>query len=233
MIAAGGIVNCCVSIDPPIVGGIKSYIKADENSSGCTVFNNTVANNGGAVSWGIFNGDVSVNGKAKVSGGDFSNATLQNIYSVTFNSNGGSAVAKQWRANAAATEPTDPTNGKKIFKGWYTDENCTDGNKYDFTQSVTLDITLYAKWVDGVACDVTHTGNTFTVTPVNIDTGSVIVFALYDGEKLIETEYKTYNGEALTFNASTSGTLAKVMAWKLLDNITPICNAAVSETDGD
>lgn len=33
------------------------------------------------------------------------------------------------------------------FGGFYTDENCTDGNEYDFDTPVTGDVTIYAKWI--------------------------------------------------------------------------------------
>lgn len=66
------------------------------------------------------------------------------LYTVTFNSNGGSDVPGQIRANAAATKPADPTRSGYVFAGWYTDEACTAA--YDFTKPVTDNITLYAKW---------------------------------------------------------------------------------------
>lgn len=49
------------------------------------------------------------------------------------------------------TVPEDPTREGYIFAGWYTDEECTAGNKFDFTAdggTVDVDTTLYAKWVE-------------------------------------------------------------------------------------
>ena len=46
-------------------------------------------------------------------------------------------------------KPADPTETGYTFIGWYTDKDCTDGNKFDFDAPVTSDtyeITLYAKW---------------------------------------------------------------------------------------
>ena len=40
---------------------------------------------------------------------------------------------------------TDPTRSNYIFTGWYTDSACTE--RYDFTGTVTTDMTLYAGWV--------------------------------------------------------------------------------------
>ena len=66
-------------------------------------------------------------------------------YTVTFNANGGSAVAAQTvESGKTATEPAAPTKDNFDFGGWYTDENCTTA--YDFATLVTADITLYAKW---------------------------------------------------------------------------------------
>lgn len=44
----------------------------------------------------------------------------------------------------AVNEPEDPTREGHTFTGWYTDKNCS--SKYDFSDLVTEDITLYASW---------------------------------------------------------------------------------------
>ena len=63
-------------------------------------------------------------------------------YTITFNSDGGSAVAKQTvLPGETAKEPTEPTKEAFIFDGWY-----LGNTKYDFTQKVTKSITLVAKW---------------------------------------------------------------------------------------
>ena len=64
---------------------------------------------------------------------------------VAFNSNGGSTVASQSvRYGSKAVQPTNPTRAGYTFQGWYTAKN--GGTKYDFNQTVTGDITLYAHW---------------------------------------------------------------------------------------
>lgn len=65
---------------------------------------------------------------------------------VTFNSNGGTAVdAQSIVYNKTATKPKDPTKEGHTFKGWYLDEACT--KEFNFTQEkITKDTTLYAKW---------------------------------------------------------------------------------------
>lgn len=99
---------------------------------------------------GTFRGNIYASpyctGMVAVTGGTFDPGQPNGIplYTVTFNSNGGSDVPGQIRANAAATKPADPTRSGYVFAGWYTDEACTAA--YDFTQPVTDNVTLYAKW---------------------------------------------------------------------------------------
>ncbi len=64
---------------------------------------------------------------------------------ITFDSLGGSKVDLQYASpNSKTTKPTDPTKEDNIFKGWYTDPELT--NKFNFDDTITSDITLYAKW---------------------------------------------------------------------------------------
>jgi len=67
-------------------------------------------------------------------------------WTVSFNSNGGSACDTKFVATADGklTKPADPTREGYTFGGWYTDEACTQA--YDFGTPVTADLTLYAKW---------------------------------------------------------------------------------------
>lgn len=67
------------------------------------------------------------------------------IYTVTFNSNGGSSVDNQSMENGGnATEPAVPTRDGYVFNGWYSDAALNEA--YSFTTSVTGNLTLYAKW---------------------------------------------------------------------------------------
>ena len=67
-------------------------------------------------------------------------------WTVSFNSNGGSACDTKFVATADGklVKPADPTREGYTFGGWYTDEACTQA--YDFSTPVTADMTLYAKW---------------------------------------------------------------------------------------
>lgn len=101
---------------------------------------------------GTFRGNIYASpyctGMVAVTGGTFDPGQPNGItlHTVTFNSNGGSDVPEQIRANATATKPADPTRSGYDFGGWYTDEAFT--TEYTFTESekVTQALTLYAKW---------------------------------------------------------------------------------------
>ncbi|MDP4120517.1 MAG: leucine-rich repeat protein [Bacillota bacterium] len=69
-----------------------------------------------------------------------------NTYTVTFNSNGGIAVASQTASyNTTISAPTAPTKAGYTFAGWYKDVNCTI--LWTFTTDViTANTTLYAGW---------------------------------------------------------------------------------------
>ena len=75
------------------------------------------------------------------------------VYTVTFDSNGGSAVTAQTiEAGQKATKPADPTKSGYDFKGW-----TLNGSAYDFNTAVNGDITLVATWETipaGHTCDI-------------------------------------------------------------------------------
>lgn len=141
-------------------GGVCSYrnltVSGSMVISGCTAQNNNsyamyvttgYPDARSSIEGGTFDGSVWLNhsssGKITVSGGTFKNG-VSGAWTVTFNTDGGSTVAEQIRANAPATKPSEPTKDGYDFGGWYTDEACTAA--YDFTQPVTDSVTLYAKW---------------------------------------------------------------------------------------
>lgn len=70
-----------------------------------------------------------------------------NFYTITFDSQGGSAISPN-PVNVShgfkLTRPTDPTKSGYDFGGWYKESSCT--NAYDFNDGVINSFTLYAKW---------------------------------------------------------------------------------------
>lgn len=68
-----------------------------------------------------------------------------NVYTVTFDTNGGSAVASQTvEEGAKPVRPEDPTKDGFTFIGWYTDKDFTA--EFDFDEPIVADTTVYARW---------------------------------------------------------------------------------------
>ncbi len=66
-------------------------------------------------------------------------------YTVTFETNGGSAITAQSIENGhLATRPADPTRTDYVFAGWYTDSAFT--STFSFDTPIEAPITIYAKW---------------------------------------------------------------------------------------
>ena len=106
------------------------------------------------------NSSFSMSDKATINGG-FKDANpgasegSLGVYTVTFDSNGGTPVPSQVRPQGAATvKPADPTLAGWDFGGWYIGENA-----YDFTQPVTANLTLTAKWTQHIHCVCGENGN--------------------------------------------------------------------------
>lgn len=75
------------------------------------------------------------------------NADLE--FKVKFESNGGSAVATQTvKFGQKASKPADPTKDNAVFDGWFADKALKVS--FDFSQEITADWTVYAKWNESV-----------------------------------------------------------------------------------
>ncbi len=88
-------------------------------------------------------------------------------YTVSFNSDGGSAVAEQYiEKGMKATKPTAPTKADHVFDGWYNGET-----KWNFdTDTVNGNVTLTAKWK--VTYTVTFNSNGGSdVAPIEVPIG--------------------------------------------------------------
>lgn len=128
----------------------------------------------GYVSGGTFYAGLSLERNAKLSGKPINTGGVLNDKINTPDPNGkpvtviykdGSGeYAKQIvQKGEKAVKPDDPKVNGLTFGGWYTDEDCTDGNEYNFTAPVTKGLTLTAKW----------TANSYTIT-FDTDGGSAI-----------------------------------------------------------
>ena len=72
-------------------------------------------------------------------------------FTVTFNSNGGSDVQAISGIvyNSTIILPSAPTRGDNAFSGWFTDNN-TFLEKFTSSTLVTENITVFARWKDGI-----------------------------------------------------------------------------------
>ena len=131
----------------------------------------------GVISGGTFNGKVTNKNDisdspeetpAKISGGTF-NGKVIGAYTVTFQSEGGSEVASQIRANTPAARPADPTKEGYTFIGWYKGEE-----KWNFADAVTEAMTLTAKWQLNQYTITFDTAGGSEVAPITQDYGTTI-----------------------------------------------------------
>lgn len=69
-------------------------------------------------------------------------STSEVYYTITFDSNGGSLVESQKILEGSkGRKPQNPAREDYVFSGWYLDDEM-----YDFSQSITENITLIARW---------------------------------------------------------------------------------------
>ena len=100
-----------------------------------------------------------------------------NKYTVTFDSDGGTAVASYEEALEGFTivNPTAPTKDDYFFQGWYTSE----GTRWDFSKDVvTKDITLTARWGQFVVEDG-------IITDCSITSGDIVIPEFYNDQLII------------------------------------------------
>ena len=78
------------------------------------------------------------------------------------------------QAGEKAVKPDDPKVNGLTFGGWYTDEDCIDGNEYNFTAPVTKGMTLTAKWTANSYTITFDTNGGSAVAPITQDYGTAI-----------------------------------------------------------
>lgn len=92
--------------------------------------------------YAVKEGEATITAKAGEKSTECKVSVKSIIFTVTFDSDGGSWVSPQNVENGkTATYPKTPYNSNLYFKGWYIDDK-----EYDFSTPVTSDITLKAHW---------------------------------------------------------------------------------------
>lgn len=124
-------------------------------------------------------------------------------FTVTFNLKGhGSAIeAIETDESGVFTMPADPTDEDYDFGGWYTDTDCTEGNKYGTAGgaegTATEDITLYAKW----------TAKEQQQEPESTGTEATMKDGVLGGETVIEGEVQTAIIKVIVPSGTSNGVI--------------------------
>ena len=137
------------------------------------------------------------------------------MYTVTFDSNGGSDVAAQSiEEGQKAAKPADPTKAGYDFKGW-----TLNGSAYDFNSAVNGDITLVATWeqqqVQPTVYTVTFDSNGGSaVTAQNIEEGQKATKPADPTKSGYDFKGWTLNGAAYDFNTAVNGNITLIATWE-------------------
>ncbi len=141
-----------------------------------------------------------------------------NQYTVSFDSNGGSAVDPITQDyDTVLTEPSQPTKTGNTFAGWYSDAGLT--TPYAFTTVPAEDVTLYAKWSVNQYTISFNTGlGASPVSPITQDYGTTVTEPLHPNR----TGY-TFNGwstkadltDDYTFSTMPAQDLTLYAKWKI------------------
>ena len=135
-------------------------------------------------------------------------------FEVKFDSDGGSSVATEKVTEGRyAKKPTNPTKSGYTFDAWY-----LDGKEYKFTDRVTKNITLKAKWI--ADSDVKK----YTVT-FNSDGGSSVASqTVLEGKTATKPTNPTkngytfkewqLNGSAYSFSTAVTGNIVLKAVWE-------------------
>ena len=134
LMRGGNIVGCTAREG----GGIYVEDGGRFEMSAGTITGCTAGQEEGKTANGVF---IAAGGRFTQSPGAQITGEVIGAYTVTFQSEGGSEVASQIRANTPADRPADPTKEGYTFIGWYNGES-----EWDFETPVTADLTLTAKW---------------------------------------------------------------------------------------
>lgn len=134
LMRGGNIVGCTAHQG----GGVYVENGGRFEMSAGTITGCTAGQEEGKTANGVF---IAAGGRFTQSPGAQITGEVIGAYTVTFQSEGGSEVASQIRANTPADQPADPTKEGYTFIGWYNGES-----EWNFETPVTENLTLTAKW---------------------------------------------------------------------------------------
>lgn len=143
------------------------------------------------------------------------------LFTVSFDSNGGSAVSNQVvEFNAKVTEPLAPEWVGYKFGGWYSDSALT--SPYHFNTLVTNNITLYAKWTPLFTVGFDYNDGLGVVNPQAVSKGETVI----EPTEPTKPDHKFggwYTDEGLTipydFTTEVTTDLTLYVKWKELHSV--------------
>ena len=162
LMRGGNIVGCTAREG----GGIYVEDGGRFEMSAGTITGCTAGQEEGKTANGVF---IAASGRFTQSPGAQITGEVIGAYTVTFQSEGGSEVASQIRANTPADRPADPTKEGYTFIGWYNGES-----EWNFADAVTEALTLTAKWQLNQYTITFDTAGGSEVAPITQDYGTTI-----------------------------------------------------------
>lgn len=162
LMRGGNIVGCTAREG----GGIYVEDGGRFEMSAGTITGCTAGQEEGKTANGVF---IAASGRFTQSPGAQITGEVIGAYTVTFQSEGGSEVASQIRANTPAAQPDNPTKEGHTFIGWYNGKE-----KWNFADAVATDLTLTAKWQINRYTITFDTAGGSEVAPITQDYGTTI-----------------------------------------------------------
>ena len=131
-------------------GSFYKPVRTECHVSGGTYYDGLTMEKNAKLSGQPMNTGTVINDKTNIPNPNGTPVTVTYAYGAL----GGTYATQIVQTGEKAVKPDDPKVNGLTFGGWYTDEDCTDGNEYNFTAPVTKGMTLTAKW----------TANSYTIT---------------------------------------------------------------------
>lgn len=127
---------------------------------------------------------------------------------------------------------TTPDGTVYIFDGWYTNQDCTEGSKFDFDEdTIKEDTTFYAKYVPASA----NLTISKTVTGMLGDTNKAFTFQILDANnepvKLTTGNYEFSNTNGALLNNGTDGTFTLMSGANVTIKNLPVGTYTVTELE--
>ena len=151
-------------------GSFYKPVRTECHVSGGTFYDELTREKNAKLSGKPVNTGTVINDKTNIPNPDGKPVTVTYAYGAL----GGTYATQIVQTGEKAVKPDDPKMNGLTFGGWYTDEDCTDGNEYNFTAPVTKGMTLTAKWTANSYTIAFNTDGGSKIDPITQDYGTAI-----------------------------------------------------------